>query len=321
MEYDKPHLDYNAQVQRLISRGLDVPDRARAVAALKSIGYYRLSAYTYPLRKPGAEARTRSSDFVEGATLEEVLHLYAFDEKLRTELLAGLQRLEVGLRVQIGYTLGKRDRYGHLDASHLDPVRCAEVTHREDGTDTHGAWLARYDRQQGEAKNEDFVKHFILKYDGKMPIWAATEFMSFGTLTKLYELLCDKDANVIARNLAVPPGRDVLVIWFRALNTLRNHCAHNSRIWNRATIYPPTRLPLRAAPERIAHLATANNNRVYYLAALCAHLLLAIDPVSPWPRQFVTTMRKYTPVHGMTPQNTMGFPDEWDRLDLWALRK
>lgn len=84
MEYDKPHLDYNAQVQRLISRGLDVPDRAKAVAALKSIGYYRLSAYTYPLLKPGAEARTRSSDFVEGATLDEVLHLYSFDEKLRT---------------------------------------------------------------------------------------------------------------------------------------------------------------------------------------------------------------------------------------------
>lgn len=62
-----------------------MPDRAKAVAALKSIGYYRLSAYTYPLRKPGAEARTRSSDFVEGATLDEVLHLYSFDEKLRTE--------------------------------------------------------------------------------------------------------------------------------------------------------------------------------------------------------------------------------------------
>lgn len=179
MEYDKPHLDYNAQVQRLISRGLDVPDRAKAVAALKSVGYYRLSAYTYPLRKPGPEARTRSSDFVEGATLDEVLRLYSFDEKLRTELLAGLQRLEVGLRVQIGYTLGKRHRYGHLDASHLDPTRCAELAHREDGTDTHAAWLARYDKQQGEAKNEDFVKHFILKYDGKMPIWAATEFMTF----------------------------------------------------------------------------------------------------------------------------------------------
>ncbi len=321
MDYDKPHLNYNAQVQRLIGRGLDVPDRAKAVAALKTIGYYRLSAYTYPLLSPGDEPGTRTSTFVEGATLDQVLHLCAFDERLRTELLAGLQRLEIGLRVQVGYNLGKRDRHGHLDAVHLDQVRCAQVGNEQDGKSAHGAWLSRYDAQQSEAKNEDFVKHFIVKYDGKMPIWAATEFMTFGTLTRLYGLLCDKEANQIARNLEVPTGRDVLEIWFRALNTLRNNCAHNARIWNRATVFPPRRLPAHVAPERIKHLAAADNNRIYYVAALCAHLLLAIDPMSPWPRQFVTTMRKYTPVHGMTPENTMGFPENWDSLKLWELHK
>ena len=50
MRYSKPHLPYDQQVGLLASRGLDVGREGDAVRALKRIGYYRLSAYTYPMR-------------------------------------------------------------------------------------------------------------------------------------------------------------------------------------------------------------------------------------------------------------------------------
>ena len=50
MEFTKAHRSYQEQMKLLADRGLVVGDEAVAVAALKRIGYYRLSAYTYPLR-------------------------------------------------------------------------------------------------------------------------------------------------------------------------------------------------------------------------------------------------------------------------------
>jgi len=72
--------------------------------ALRRIGYYRLSAFTYPFRAPRAVAASkiskRSDKFVVNATFEDALHLYSFDDKLRMVLLEGLHAIEVALAVR-----------------------------------------------------------------------------------------------------------------------------------------------------------------------------------------------------------------------------
>ena len=50
MKYTKPALTYNQQLDLLISRGLQVNDRNKALLILSQISYYRLSAYCIPLR-------------------------------------------------------------------------------------------------------------------------------------------------------------------------------------------------------------------------------------------------------------------------------
>lgn len=323
MKYAKPHLNYNEQVDLLRSRGLAIGHAPGAVRALKRIGYYRLSAYTYVFRMPGVTATAdqrpaRLDTFVEGATLEQAVALSDFDDKLRGVLLTGLQQVELGLRVQIAYQLGKTDAHGHLSAEHLDPARCGKsVTNGLGGAQTrYGDWLARYEKLLSESRNEDFVKHFLLKYDGDVPIWAATEFMTFGCLTALYDLLSSRDAGAIAKNLGIK-NRDVLHGWLKALNVLRNHCAHNARIWNRATVYPPRVPAANLTDARLHHLSTVDNNRLYFLASLTAHILICLDSATNWPRQFATVMSKFPSSHGMTPTNSMGFPERWKELDLW----
>jgi abortive infection bacteriophage resistance protein len=105
--------------------------------------------------------------------------------------------------------------------------------------------------------------------------------------------------------------------WLKALNVLRNHCAHNARIWNRSTVYPPKKPPTNLTHEWLHHLRAADPNKLYFLAALIAHLVIALHPASNWPRQFKTRMRKFPEVNGMTPQNSMGFIDGWVDLPLW----
>lgn len=50
--YSKPHRTFEEQLAQLKARGLEVTDDVTAISALRRIGYYRLSAYWYPFRKP-----------------------------------------------------------------------------------------------------------------------------------------------------------------------------------------------------------------------------------------------------------------------------
>lgn len=317
--YAKPHLPYDQQLQRLADRDLTYQDQAAAIRALKRIGYYRFSAYTYVFRKPGPPTADgsrplRADEFVDGARFEDALALCTFDHDLRLCLLDALQHIEVGMRVQIGYQLGKTHTFGHLERSVLDQVACSKTTQ---SGDVYSDWRAHFERLAEEAKGEEFVKHFHLKYGGEMPIWVATECMTFGSLTRLYSMLGSKDAAKIAGNLAVRDAR-LVHKWLKALNVLRNNCAHNSRVWNRSTIYPPAKPPTGLTHERLHHLRSADPDRLYFLAALCAHFVAQLNADSNWPRTFKTRAKKFPAPLGMTLENTMGFVVGWADEPVWS---
>ena len=70
--YNKPFLPVDAQLDQLAERGLSLGDRDAAHRELQAIGYYRLSGYWYPFRKPApAHGKQRPSEFTEGANLAE----------------------------------------------------------------------------------------------------------------------------------------------------------------------------------------------------------------------------------------------------------
>jgi abortive infection bacteriophage resistance protein len=73
----KLHLSYREQVDLLRSRNLAIGDEGAALAALQSIGYYRLVGYWFPLRRPDPhDAKARLDDFQDDATFELAVDLY-----------------------------------------------------------------------------------------------------------------------------------------------------------------------------------------------------------------------------------------------------
>lgn len=311
MTYTKPHLAYDAQVELMRQRGLEVGEVAAAVRALKRIGYYRLSAYTYPMRSGGSDA------FQPGATLREAVAMHDFDHRLRKVLLPALQTIEIALRTRVAYALGKHGPLAHLSAEGLDRAKCNETPGGPDHTGTkYEVWRNEYDRLQSKAMSEEYVQHFVLNYGGEVPVWAATEFMTMGSLIALFRLMKDKDANRIARDLGVKDQK-VLFGWLKALNVLRNHCAHNARVWNRKTIYPPTKVNVHMVEDDLHHLAGADSSRLYFLVAITAYLLRRIDPDSRLVSDVISTMNKLPPTELMSPIASMAFPTQWRDLALW----
>ena len=84
--YSSPH----DLVDLLISRRLTISDKLKAEKYLKNIGYYRLSAYMYPL----LEAPKNLHQFKPGSSFSQVLCIYRFDKKLRLLMFNEIEKIE-----------------------------------------------------------------------------------------------------------------------------------------------------------------------------------------------------------------------------------
>lgn len=325
MEYDKPHLTFRRQVELMQSRGLLISDEGRAGRLLARVGYYRFSAYTYPLRVllPASMNREtsvqfRATEFLPKASFELAEHLWTFDRRLRLLMLDALEAIEIALRVQIAYVLGKTSTFAHLEPETLDGVRV--------GADANGAsryerWLATYERSMSSARSEDFITHYQEKYDGKLPIWVAVEVLDFGMAVSLFGLMKQGHQTEVARAFGVRSGR-AFEKWLKTFNYLRNVSAHHSRLWNRTLTYGIAGIPEGLA-DGLSYLDTIAGRRrrkLYVPATVLAYTVRALDSQSSWPRRFVDLMGEFPRNELVSIERDMGFVHGWSARWPWADR-
>ncbi|AJT43223.1 Abi family protein [Psychromicrobium lacuslunae] len=333
VEYTKEWLSIEEQVNKLRSRGVEVTDSAACKRLLLATGYYRLTGYLYPFRKSmvwtdgnGKEVRTILSDYQPGTSVTQVQKLIDFDRKLRLLILDGIERVEVSLRMQIGYILGQRSPYAHLAestfiAGFTEQILIEDESEEEGSghtTSKFDQWKAHLRHSQDSSK-EEFVKHFTNKYDGNLPIWVLTEIMELGQLGKLYRALQNDLATAIAEAFEVP-RKQWMSSWVASLNYVRNVAAHHARLFNRKLVYPPSRPPNNQIPL-LAHLRSGEMPKefgVYSAFAVIAYLLRTIEPGSAWPKRVATLVADF-PESAQLSKRSMGFPDNWLQEQLWTV--
>lgn len=324
MQYDKPHLTLEQQVEKLASRGLEIPDRERASRFLETVGYYRASAYAYPFRELldiGTPRETsvqfRGNAFVSGAQFSWIEDMWRFDRDLRLLFLDAIETVEIALRSKVGYHLGLQDRFGHLSAAHLDSSRTSTPDVEDSERQMFDVWLERYlDHQERASKSEDFIKHYVEKYDGRLPIWVATEIMEFGQLVRLLGFMADADQSRVSTEIGGVSGA-VFVRWMKVTNYLRNVSAHHARLWNRSLTYKIGRIPDNALP--LVHLNDdpSRRSRAYGMCAILAHLTSAIRAEDGWSGRLMELLNRFPSALPVSPESHMGFPMGWRKLDLW----
>lgn len=246
----KPFLPVCDQIKLLNDRGMHVGDVATAERCLHRVGYYRLSAYWYPFRQiqqgPLAPQTSMSSlradVFVSGTTFEDIFDFYVFDKKLRTYVADGLERIEIAVRAMIADLLGARDPHAHRISSELDGDFARKLD-PQTGQPKHQEWLRKQDGQFARSR-EDFAKHFRTKYPASVaPIWVACEVWDWGTLATFFTGMKPADKDAIAKKFGNVNGKQ-LESWLKAMNHVRNICAHHSRLWNKGLNVIPA-LPKR----------------------------------------------------------------------------
>jgi abortive infection bacteriophage resistance protein len=323
--FPKVHMSNSDLVQLLADRGLTIADPVAAEAVLRRTGYHRFGAYVYPFREflPSEEQQVKSrvhlrSDAIRaGVTFEQVAALCDFDAGLRHACLQALSSVEIALQAHIADTLGARDVFAHANRSALDGDACAKP-HPDSTKDQFDFLQERLAHHQRDArKKEDAVVHHESAYGGPLPIWTAVNIADFGSLTRLFSLARKDDQNAVAAMLGVKTG-STLNSWLKQLNYLRNLCAHNNRLWNRAlTVKVVAFKPVMVRPE-LEHAATMNErDRVYLPLALLAYLTQQIDARSRWHLHLRECVRKFPTIESATPEKDMGFPQGWDQMPLW----
>jgi abortive infection bacteriophage resistance protein len=297
----KEYRSYDQQVDLLTQRGMDVGDRDEALAMLRRVNYYRLSGYWYPFRIQTAAGR--QDDFYPGTRLSDVVALYDFDARLRAATFTALAPIELAIRALLGHELGKVDPCAHLDPSKLGATaRSGPVYHR---------WLDRYESELSQSR-EDFVKHHHEKYGGRLPVWAAVELLDWGGLTYLYGFaprgVQDKVAD--ACELSAPQLRS----WLKALNLVRNTCAHHGRLFNRVHTLTP-KLP-RFGTQPDLDAAATEWSRTFGQLTLIQFLL---DRLQACRKTLLpAVLRSFPPVQSV-PITHMGAASDWQsRCTLWG---
>ena len=295
---------YNEQVDILVRRGMDIGDRDEAIFLLQQVSYYRLSGYCYPFRE--FKNSSRADTFFPGTRLRDVVDLYRFDSRLRTATFTALTPIELAIRAHLGHELGSLDPLIHLDPNKLG------VTVDTPKKEKYNSWRKRYDREL-ESSREDFVNHHKQKYGGNLPVWAATEIMDWGSLTYLYELSPRSVQNTISSqcDLTAPQLRS----WLKALNIVRNICAHHGRLFNRVHAISP-KLPAQGTHTDLDCINT-DWKRTFGQLTL---VQLLLDRLNVGNKKLLPTVVQSFPEVQIVPISHMGAPDNWQTASrLWSV--
>jgi len=325
VEYTKTWLPLEAQVERLARRGLDIDEPARAVRLLESVGYYRMTGYLYPFleseeyRDDDGTPKIRVlSRYRSGTALHHAESIIDFDRELRLLVMEGVERIEVSLRMRVGYVLGRTSPFAHEDpACFDDSFTRARTDSRDPGPSRHVLWLKRV-KARRDGSDEQFVMHFRQKYDDHMPVWALTELLELGHLSTLYRGMLQKDAEEVALAFGVP-RKKMMVSWLATLNYMRNVAAHHARLFNRKLQNAPSR-PATGLVPLLDHLrapdAPKGDFGCYNALAIIAFMLRSMDPAHSWALRLGELLQAF-PLSSALSLESIGVPQGWETLGLW----
>ncbi|MCC5836004.1 MAG: Abi family protein [Opitutales bacterium] len=224
--YSKQWRSLSDQLERLRESGLEVENVSEAESFLRHLNYYRFSGY-------GLAFEVRRHEFLPGTTFEDIRHAYEFDRGLRDLVYESMEVIELDVRTSVAYTFGETyGAFGHTDPTNFYiAVKYANSESAESNFD-HKQWRNSL-RSETRRSSEVFVGHFERKYSEfpDLPIWVATEIMSFGTLSRMIEGMKKSDVKRVATRYGLQPLDFISAL--HHLVYVRNICAHHARIWDR----------------------------------------------------------------------------------------
>lgn len=176
------------QIEKLSGRGMIFENEAeinKAKEILLDIGYYRLGFYWNPFEID------KDHNFAVGTKFSDVVCLYYLDVDLKNIINKALNRIEINLRTQLIYYVS--------NAYSENPTWFASKKVMQSKFVDE---FPNYYNELFKRNNKPIKKHHInYPNDIYAPAWKTLEFLTFGTIEKIYFSLKDEDLKKQIANL------------------------------------------------------------------------------------------------------------------------
>lgn len=217
----KPFLTYEQQIEKLqIEKELTISNEHFAKEKLKEVGYYHLiTGYKELFRNKAVKKYKR------GVYFEDIYALYEFDKSLREIFFKYLQIIELTFASHISYYFC--ERYDSDQNSYLSPSSYNNSTRNTNRINTLISIL-------NDLANETRIYSNILYNRNRhhnVPLWIAINHLTFGSKSKMYELLQATMQDKISGEYVGVNTAD-LSQTMKFLTKFRNICAHGNRLYN-----------------------------------------------------------------------------------------
>ncbi len=287
LKQHQPPMTIDEQVENLKSIGLIVEDEEYAKKILNDISYFRLvKAYSLNLKPKNGHYNNKT-------TFKELVDLYLFNANFRQIIFPEIEQIEINVRCRLANYFA--DQYGVL--GYLDAKNFAEEEY-------HKEFLSDIEEEIRRNSKAPFVRNFRENYEGgNLPIYALVEVFSFGTLSKFYKNMHNKDKKAVAKTFGV--GYTYIESWLESISYVRNICAHYGRLYNAKMSKTPI---LYKEYTQVG----IGNNRIYGVLLCMKHLLKNDTHWNLFVDKIEMLFDKYESVQ----INTMGFLENWKEMLL-----
>lgn len=211
------------QIKKLSGRGMVFTgeyDEDKAKEILLDIGYYRLGFYWNPFEID------KDHNFANGTLFSDVVNLYYLDVDLKNILNKALNRIEINLRTQLIYYVSNAypDNPTWFASKKVMHSHFVDEFPKKSYTD------------QFKFSNKPIKKHHNnYPNDIYAPAWKTLEFLTFGTIEKIYFSLKDENLKKQIANVYGIKKVKVFQNFLKTIIFIRNICAHSGILFDSNT--------------------------------------------------------------------------------------
>lgn len=236
---------------------------------------------------------------------------------MRLMLLDAIERIEVAVRNRlVHYFCEAYGPFGYLNINNFHNIK----------PDKWQKWVDKLD-EAAQKSSLLLVRDFFAHYSDKhLPLWLACELMDFGSSVFFFSSVEQQIQKKVSRSLGLPTPT-LLTSWLRALNDVRNACAHHNRVWNRGWVKQPA-IPAKDAnwyysfDQQSEQWIQDNSKTVAFnmsktggILTICHYLLGQIASNSQWRERLFALIAE--PRFANIPHTWMGLPANWQEHPLW----
>lgn len=209
------------QIEILKERNLIVNEEKAEEIFRDNNYYYLINGY----KDLFIDENSEEEKYKEGATLEEIFALYRFDSELRNAFLKYILKIERRMDTYIAYEFSKQygERNYLIGTNFNNNSKIADSRIKSLIADINSNISTQI------RNGNKMLSHYITQY-GYIPLWVLIRIITFGQISKFYDLMKQQEQNKVAKKFGVREKE--LKTYIHNLAIIRNICAHDEKLYD-----------------------------------------------------------------------------------------